>query len=138
MDVVRAQPRAGRVLVVDDQIALTRLATYVLQTAGYRVRTALSGEEALDLLAAEPAEIVLSDLGMGSGMNGWELTEAVRRLYPHTAVVLVTGWAGEIDPVQAAARGVEAVVGKPYAGETLRAAVEQVLTERFRAGEGRD
>lgn len=56
--------------------------------------TATSGEQALERLAADPFDVVISDVGMGPGMNGWELAAEVRRRWPHMRLVLATGWGG--------------------------------------------
>jgi CheY-like chemotaxis protein len=85
------------------------------------VTVAGSGEEALELLADEPFDVVLSDMGMGSGMNGWELVSVVKRDWPGVRFLLATGWGAGIDPVEARTKGVEAVLAKPYsAAELLR------------------
>jgi CheY-like chemotaxis protein len=82
--------------------------------AGHTVIMASSGEEALEKLALEPFDFVLSDVGMGSGMNGWELAERVRTGWPQTRFALATGWGAGIDPVEARTRGVVAVLAKPF------------------------
>jgi CheY-like chemotaxis protein len=64
----------------------------LLRPAGHTAATAISGEAALECLAAEQFDIVLSDLGMGTGINGWELAERVRQRWPKTRFVLATGW----------------------------------------------
>ena len=58
--------------------------------------------------------MVLSDMGMGAGMNGWELAEVVRRRWPSVRFLLATGWGAAIDPDEARSKGVEAVLSKPY------------------------
>ena len=51
---------------------------------------------------------------MSAGMNGWELAEAVTRRWPTVRFMLATGWGAAIDPGEARAKGVEAVLAKPY------------------------
>jgi CheY-like chemotaxis protein len=53
-------------------------------------------------------------MGMGAGMNGWELVEAVRRRWPEVRFLLATGWGAAIDPGEARAKGVESILSKPY------------------------
>jgi CheY-like chemotaxis protein len=67
-----------------------------------------------------PFDIVLSDISMGQGMNGWELADVVREQWPGTAVVLASGWGAQIDPDEARARGVVAVLWKPFRAAELR------------------
>jgi CheY-like chemotaxis protein len=47
-------------------------------------------------------------------MNGWELAEAVRFRWPEVRFLLATGWGAAVDPGDARARGIEAVLSKPY------------------------
>ena len=95
--------------------------------AGHHAEVASSGEEGLSLLEAEEAfDLVISDLGLGPGKNGWDLAETVRRRWPNTRFVLVTGWGAAIDPVEARARGVDRVIAKPYRIAELRQVADDV------------
>ena len=71
-----------RVLVVDDEPMMTRAVVRMLRPAGHQVRVAASGEEALDILATDAIDLVVSDMGMGAGMNGWDLADTVKRRWP--------------------------------------------------------
>jgi PAS domain S-box-containing protein len=112
--------RELQILVVDDEPSLVTMLARLLGSDGHNVTVATSGEEALAILASSPADVVISDLSMGTGMNGWELAEAVRALPSPPRFVLTTGWGAEIEPEDAAARGVMAVVSKPYRLPDLR------------------
>jgi signal transduction histidine kinase/CheY-like chemotaxis protein len=115
-------PRAGprRILAVDDEPAITRMVAAMLEPDGHTVVTASSGEEALARLAAEPFDVVLSDIGMGAGMNGWDLAARVHASHPGIAFALATGWGAQIEPAEAEAAGVAAVIAKPYRLDDLR------------------
>ena len=69
--------RQLRILVVDDEPALVTMLARLLSSDGHEVAAATSGEEALTILAGRPIDVVISDLGMGAGMNGWDLAAAV-------------------------------------------------------------
>jgi CheY-like chemotaxis protein len=116
-------PRQLRILAVDDEPALTKAVVRLLRPIGHLVTTASSGEEALERLASQQFDLVLSDVGMGAGMNGWDLAERVRSDWPDVRFVLATGWGAGIDPAEARAKGVAAVLAKPYDFSEL----EQVL-----------
>jgi CheY-like chemotaxis protein len=103
-----------RILAVDDEPMMTRAVVRMLKPSGHVVSVAASGEEALEKLAEQTFDVVVSDMGMGPGMNGWELAEAVERRWPNVRFLLATGWGAAIDPGEARARGVEAVLAKPY------------------------
>ena len=93
---------------------MTRAVVRMLRPSGHLVSVAGSGEEALEKLAEQTFDVVVSDMGMGAGMNGWELAEVVKRRWPGVRFLLATGWGAAIDPGEARAKGVEAVLAKPY------------------------
>ncbi len=115
--------RSCRVLVVDDEPALAHMAALMLAGGGHQVQTAASAEEALAQMEDGAYDAVVTDLGMGAGMNGWELAERVRNRWPRTRVVLATGWGARIDSDEARGRGVAAVLPKPYREADLLRAV---------------
>jgi len=80
-----------RVLVVDDEPDYRESLRMILQEKGYDVALAEGGAEALDLLRQSRFNLVLSDLMM-QGMNGIQLLQEVRRLWPQTAVIILTGY----------------------------------------------
>jgi PAS domain S-box-containing protein len=116
--------RPLRILAVDDEPAIARMVALMLEPDGHAVTVATSGEEALARLAEAPFDLVISDLGMGSGMNGWELAEHVRARYPRVRFALATGWGAQIDPAEARAYGVSAVIAKPYRLVDLRRLIQ--------------
>jgi signal transduction histidine kinase len=113
-----------RILAVDDEPLLRELAAEMLTRQGHSVATAASGEEALDRLAQEPFDMVVSDVGLGAGINGWELVEQARARFPNVRLALATGWGAQIDPGEARARGVERVIAKPYRMADLQRLVD--------------
>jgi PAS domain S-box-containing protein len=102
-----------RILAVDDDPQVGHMVAAMLAPAGHTVVLATSAKEALERLAAEPFDLIISDVGM-PGMNGWELAEQVHSQQPGLAVVLATGWGAAIDPEDARAHGIRAVLAKPY------------------------
>ncbi len=117
-------PGSGlRVLAVDDEPALARMVALLLGQHGHTVDTVLSGESALEYLAERTYDVVVSDVGMGEGMNGWELAARVRERWPGVRVILATGWGAQIDTRESADKGIAAVVPKPYRIEQLLEAV---------------
>jgi PAS domain S-box-containing protein len=105
-----------RVLVVDDEPAITRMLGMMLTPHGHAVTTANSAEEALAELATAqaPYDLILSDLGLGAGMSGWDLLDRVRADGRDTSFVLSTGWGAQIDQAHARSRGASGVLSKPY------------------------
>ena len=81
-----------RVLVVDDEPGVRRLACQMLEREGYRTMEAEDGREALALLSADPSRValVLTDVRMPH-MNGMQLEEAIRDEWPRLPVILMSG-----------------------------------------------
>jgi CheY-like chemotaxis protein len=121
-----APVRGIRILVVEDEQQLARMAGLVLSQRGHHVLVAASAEEALAYLEEKSFELVISDLGLGPGKNGWDLAQAVRERWPGTRFVLVTGWGAAIDTAEARARGVDRVIAKPYRISDLRQVADHV------------
>jgi len=124
-----ASKRPVHILVVEDEVQLARMAGLVLTQRGHHVTVAASGEEALERLANERFELVISDLGLGPGKNGWDVADEVRRRWPGTRFVLVTGWGAAIDPKEARVRGVDEVIAKPYRIADLRQIADHVAEQ---------
>jgi PAS domain S-box-containing protein len=106
--------RPLRVLTVDDEPMMTKAVVRMLKPSGHVVVVAGSGEEAMQTLEEQAFDVVLSDMGMGQGMNGLELAAAVKQRWPEVRFLLATGWGAAIDPGEARSRGVESVLAKPY------------------------
>jgi len=101
------------VLVVDDTAVVRELERSILEEAGYRVRTARDGREALAALAGDPADLVVTDVDMPN-CDGLELTRSIRA-EPALAglpVVVVTSKAGEADRRLALEAGADAYLRK--------------------------
>ncbi len=125
----------GSVLLVEDEEIVRDLARTVLERAGYSVRAAVNGADALALCAQATTEIdlLVTDMVM-PGMGGRELAERVLALRPGAGVVLMSGYTEEA-PVVEIAEGVAAgFLQKPFApGALVRVAREGV---RHAAGNG--
>jgi len=114
-----------RVLMVEDQPEVGELGREMLRDLGYDVTLASSGRAALDVLQADQDyQLLFTDILMPGGMNGVALANAVKRDYPHTAVLLTTGFADEA--IDEGARSYE-LIRKPYRRAELNERIRQVL-----------
>jgi two-component system response regulator FlrC len=119
-----------RVLIVDDDPALRRLARDVLADEGYELRDAADGDAALALLRAQPTDVVVSDLRM-PGLDGMALLAAARRLPDPPAVILLTAYGTVPQAVEAMRLGAFDFVEKPLPSPaTLRRVVARALHGR--------
>jgi CheY-like chemotaxis protein len=91
MNQAELQPGDFHILVVDDEPGVRDTLDEVISGLGYRVTTAGSGQEALQALSEELADLVITDLMM-PGMNGWQLLKLIQQKYPTVAIVVLTGY----------------------------------------------
>lgn len=117
-------------LVADDSKIVRVKLSRLLATRSYRIALAESGEQALELIAAERPHVLITDVEM-PGIDGFELTRQVRA-NPATATLPVLMITSSDDRQQAAAdAGVTQLLGKPFSEDALLAAIEQArLTVR--------
>ena len=121
------------ILIVDDNPENMALASFLLESEGYAIKTAASAADALDLLRSFRPLLVLMDLQM-PGMDGYELT---RRLKADAdtrgiIVVAVTAYAMKGDEDKARDAGCDAYIAKPIDTRTLPGDVARLLRERRR------
>ncbi len=114
------------ILLVDDDPDLLKLISLRLVSAGYRVRTADSGEAALAALAIARPGIVVTDLRM-PGIDGMQLFEAIHRQHPSLPVIILTAHGTIPDAVAATQQGVYGFLTKPFDSQDLLAKVAAAL-----------
>lgn len=117
--------RDFHVLVVDDEPIARANIEYVLKKEGYQVTTAGNGLEALDEIKKRDFELILTDLKMEK-MDGIQLLESVKRVSPHTEIVMITGYATVSSAVDALKKGAAHYLPKPIDLEELRTTVRQI------------
>ena len=108
----------GDVLLVDDDPDLLKLISLRLTSAGFRVRTADSGETALASIAVARPSAVVSDLRM-PGIDGLQLFEAIHRQHPAMPVIILTAHGTIPDAVAATQRGIFGFLTKPFDSQEL-------------------
>src|SRR6266404_227194 len=103
----------GRILVVDDEPLVCDSIRRMLAVDGHVVETALSGEAALVLFPQGRFDLSIVDYEM-PGMNGDELTAAIKTLDPHQPVVVITAYAETLASSGNPLVGVDLVISKPF------------------------
>jgi DNA-binding response OmpR family regulator len=116
----------GKILVVDDSPHVCKALSDVLKASGYEVRTAPSGERALQIVEADRFDLVITDLKM-SGMSGMDLARQIFAQLPGVPVVILTGF-GDMDAVIDAMRsGVADFLKKPFSIDEVLSVVRREL-----------
>src|SRR3972149_3807765 len=116
----------GKVLVVDDEQAMREFLTMLLEKQGHRVITAADGEQALQLVAEQTPDLVISDLRMPN-VDGIGLLAGVRKQPPELPVIRVPAYASSDSTIQAMRLGADDYITKPFRIEEIRLVVEKAL-----------
>jgi len=116
------------VVVVEDDPRLLDILTSHLERMGYAVRGAGGAARALELLAQEAADVVISDVRM-PGMDGRTLLALAHERYPDTKVVLMTAFGSVDDAVEAMRAGAYTYVTKPFKVDEIAAVLRNAARE---------
>ena len=117
------------VLVVDDEIAIRETLAQILGYEDYRVPTAGTGQEALDLLDEQPADAVLLDVKM-PGMDGFEVLARIQETHPELPVIVISGHGDIQTAVQAVKQGAYDFLEKPLDRSRLLVTLQNCLSYR--------
>jgi DNA-binding NtrC family response regulator len=118
--------RPARILVVDDEPEMARSVGIILRRAGHEPLVQTDPRRALETLAAEHPDLVVTDLRMPD-VDGLALVEAARARPTGMPVIVLTGYASVDSAVDAMRRGAADYLPKPFVPEELVLRVERVL-----------
>ncbi|MBN2129410.1 MAG: response regulator transcription factor [Sedimentisphaerales bacterium] len=115
-----------KILVVDDEPRVVRLVTEVMKAMGYDVVAAITGESALEMIVLDQPDLVLLDILLGSGPDGYEVCRRVRE-FSDVPVIMLTAKAQESDLLKGFDVGADDYLTKPFNAKELVARVGAVL-----------
>lgn len=116
-------------LVADDELVIRNLCERGVHGKEMRVMTASSGKEALELLSSRPFDIVLADIHMDPP-GGLELTKTIVGSYPHTDVIIMTGYPSLDTAISALKLGAYDYIIKPLDLVLLKATLRRCIERR--------
>ncbi|MDP1932018.1 MAG: sigma-54 dependent transcriptional regulator [Gammaproteobacteria bacterium] len=125
------------ILVAEDDWDLREALSDTLEMGGFRVVSASSAEEALEVLATRDVDMLVSDVNM-DGMDGHELLQRVRVLVPMLPVLLITAYGSISKSVAAMRNGAVDYLVKPFDPQTLVEAVRQYVATPVRTAADAD
>jgi two-component system KDP operon response regulator KdpE len=117
---------AVRILVVDDEPRLIHLAREVLSAARYEVLVAGTGKRAVEVAALEQPDLVLLDLILPGGMDGYQVARRLRE-FTDVPIIMLTARVTEVDKLKGFDAGADDYVTKPFSSKELLARVRAVL-----------
>ena len=123
---IEAAPHVS-VLVAEDNVAVREFITRSLAGAGHRVTSVGDGQEALDALAQEKFNVLVTDIVMPN-VDGIALALKAVRLYPDLRIVMISGYAQERMRAHNLDALVHRIIAKPFSLEEICAAVKDSLS----------
>ena len=128
------RPGVGRVLVMDDEAMVVRMAEKILHNAGYQTQGAANGDVALAayleaLARGQGFDVVILDLTVPGGMGGREAAERILAIDPSARLMVSSGYSEDAVMANFRRHGFCAVLPKPYNAQQLCDAVHAVLQE---------
>ncbi len=114
-----------RILVVEDEIALSETLVYNLERQGYQVTAAMDGHQALAIARSEKPDLIVLDI-MLPGLDGLEITRILRK-EANIPILILTAQGDEIDRVLGLELGADDYMSKPFSMRELIARVKALL-----------
>lgn len=112
------------ILIVDDNINLTKTMSFILKRKGFSVTTAHDGLEAIDKVKEQSFAIVFMDIKMPQ-MNGVEAYKRIKKINPEMIVVMMTAYAVEDQVQEALQEGANGIIYKPLDLDTVVSLVHE-------------
>ncbi|MGB5105792.1 MAG: sigma-54 dependent transcriptional regulator [Candidatus Zixiibacteriota bacterium] len=119
----------AKILVVDDEAKMALLLASTLEDAGHSISIFHRGDEALNALANEPYDLVITDLKMPPP-DGLEILSTVRQSYPDTGVILMTAYATAESAITAMKNGAYDYLIKPFSLDEMTILVDRFFESR--------
>lgn len=121
---------AKKILIVDDETNIVISLEFLIKQAGYELRIANNGQEALEQVATFQPDLILLDVMMPK-INGFEVCHRVREnpAWQNIKIIMLTAKGREVEVTKGLALGADAYVIKPFSTKELMAEVRHILGE---------
>ena len=116
----------GSILIVDDEEDIRDALTMVLESAGYDVKVASNGNEAVELQREQPADLIITDIIM-PGKDGVSTIKEIRQEFPGIRIIAISGGGG-VQPVEYVP---EAITTTDYLAAAKEAGADMAFTKPF-------
>jgi DNA-binding NtrC family response regulator len=122
------------ILVVDDELMMRSLLEKILSREGYNILTAGDGLDALEVLAREKVDLIISDMKMPR-MCGFELLKTIKKDYPDTGLIIMTAYGDTYTVKDALLLGADEYITKPFKSYEISLVVERAYWRILSAAE---
>ncbi|MGH9900028.1 MAG: sigma-54-dependent transcriptional regulator [Pyrinomonadaceae bacterium] len=117
------------ILIVEDEDLMRTILMRLLSDAGYRVVSASSAEEALELFVTQDVAVTLTDIRM-SGMDGIDLLDQIKSVDTQALVIVMTAYSSVDSAVAALRKGAYDYITKPFVNENLLQTIRNAIRQR--------
>ena len=119
------------VLIADDEPNIVISLEFLLEQAGYQIRVAHDGQEALEAVQRQPPDLVLLDV-MLPRLSGFDVCQKIREnpAWQHLRIVMLTAKGREVEIGKGLALGADAYITKPFSTQELLAQIRGLLADR--------
>ena len=131
------RPANANILVVDDDAETLELLREILGEVGYRVVTCSTGEEALAVGKQELFDVIVSDMRLGTNLDGLDVLRTYKTLQPESEVILITAFGSMETAIEAVKAGAFDYISKPFKIDEVLLQVERALGNRKLVRENR-
>jgi CheY-like chemotaxis protein len=123
-------PLGGKesILVIDDMEDVRIIAKEILEMLGYDVYTVESGEAAVEYLKDHKVDLLILDMIMDPGMNGYETYKEILKEHPSQKAIITSGYSETEDMKKTLSLGANCYLKKPYTVKALGDAVKKALS----------
>ncbi len=117
------------IIIAEDEDLMRSILADLLSGANYRVLEAASGEQALEIFAAESPALTISDIALGK-LDGIELLDRIKQLDPDALVIMITAFSSVETAIAALRKGAYDYITKPFINEDILQTVRNALRQR--------
>jgi PAS domain S-box-containing protein len=125
---MKKMPTPCIILVVDDEEKIRKSLSGLLQDYGYKVKTAGSGQECLQIMSSDFFELVILDIVM-PGISGIEILEKIKEKYRETEVIMITGYADKDKAIATFRVGAYDFIEKPFESKEMLNTITHCLNQ---------
>jgi CheY-like chemotaxis protein len=117
------------ILIVDDMPAQREIASHLLTRLGYRCKSVPSGEKAVEFLLEHTADLVVLDMIMAPGIDGYETFRRIKAVRPDQKAIIASGYSETERVKQTLALGAGGYIKKPYTISTIGKFIKKELNK---------
>lgn len=118
-----------QILIMEDEINLSKGLKMVLEEDGYDVDLAMTGESALEKIGRRYFDLLVADLRLPD-IDGMEVIKKVKSSHPHTQAIVITGYPSVSSAVESVKLGVHDYLRKPFSEDDLKQAISEALKKK--------